>query len=558
MPIPLLLTVFVSSTCSYWLFHIKARRRQRHYLPCHDNKNNDDDVGGEDCAMMSSRGIQSGGTKILPYIDSHLKCLSDPCHPDTNPTGYISLCVAENKLIVSELSKRLLQLTPGADGTPSSYTSSSQIMFSNADNFMYNDTRGMEHVRLQIARFLTRHFVKGHSNHPLIGDDGGGSEIKQGNHATVLVKGNDDEKNDNHVDSDGDEHAVNPDHLLLTSGGGNVINLLCYTLAEQHDVVLVPVPYYAAFESDMRAYAGLVPCGVQMANAGKGPTVEELEVALKKVEQQGSKVKILLLTNPSNPLGTIYGPNVVLDSIAWARSRQIHTIVDEIYALSVHNPDVSKFQSVTQLLDNNLQNDVHMIWALSKDLGASGFRFGILYTQNTPLINALSNLNTLSTVPNPMQSIVGALLSDDAFMNRFLHQSREMLKVSYATLTQTLKEMDCPYIEAQAGIFVYCDFSELLPSKDRDGEAVFAGCVERFARVVMTPGDSQRDPNPGMFRICYAATSIDVLMIAMRRLKHLVRMIRNDSQFWRMEFEDDDINRVLSCSRSKGNAIIEH
>ena len=52
--------------------------------------------------------------------------------------------------------------------------------------------------------------------------------------------------------------------------------------------------------------------------------------------KRGLKVRILLLTNPHNPLGVIYKPTVIRTCIEWARARGMHTIVDEIYALSIH------------------------------------------------------------------------------------------------------------------------------------------------------------------------------------------------------------------------------
>jgi aspartate/methionine/tyrosine aminotransferase len=42
------------------------------------------------------------------------------------------------------------------------------------------------------------------------------------------------------------------------------------------------------------------------------------------------------LTNPHNPLGVIYQPSVIRSCIEWARTAEMHTIVDEIYALSIH------------------------------------------------------------------------------------------------------------------------------------------------------------------------------------------------------------------------------
>ena len=43
------------------------------------------------------------------------------------------------------------------------------------------------------------------------------------------------------------------------------------------------------------------------------------------------------------------------------REREMHLIVDEIYALSVFNTAM-KFTSVVKLLDNQLDMHVHVLW----------------------------------------------------------------------------------------------------------------------------------------------------------------------------------------------------
>ena len=173
---------------------------------------------------------------------------------------------------------------------------------------------------------------------------------------------------------------------------------------------------------------------MQCRDPVRGPTIEELEVASdmaeKNILKKGKKVKMLLLTNPNNPLGTVYSPNVVMSAINWAKSRKMHTIMDEIYALSVQSSSDHRdsyplsldqkqssydFISVINLLDNDLGDDVHFVWALSKDFGASGFRIGILYTQNELVLRALSNLNIFSCVSHPMQLIMADFLVDDVY-----------------------------------------------------------------------------------------------------------------------------------------------
>jgi aspartate/methionine/tyrosine aminotransferase len=191
------------------------------------------------------------------------------------------------------------------------------------------------------------------------------------------------------------------------------------------------------------------------------------------------------------------------------------------------------FQSIIQVLDNKLDNDVHMVWAASKDFGCSGLRYGVLYTQNEVLLMALQSASTFSCVSGPIQYLISELLTDDIFVNNFLDESRDRLLHSYTICTRKLDEMVLPFIPAEAGMFIYVDFSSLLPSKTFEWEQKLSDLMYQV-RVVLTPGESQHDVTPGMFRICYAWVSTDALEVAMERLSRLVAKIR------RMEW--DDIN----------------
>ena len=91
-----------------------------------------------------------------------------------------------------------------------------------------------------------------------------------------------------------------------------------------------------------------------------------------------------------------------------------------------------------KILQNNLKDDVHFVLALSKDFGASGFRIGILYSQNDLLMQALSNLNIFSCVSHPMQLIMADLLMDDNFIDPFLIESKRRLRKSYLLCTSKL------------------------------------------------------------------------------------------------------------------------
>jgi 1-aminocyclopropane-1-carboxylate synthase len=183
---------------------------------------------------------------------------------------------------------------------------------------------------------------------------------------------------------------VSPRNVALGSGCAALLNYIFFILGEENDACLIPSPYYAAFENDMnvrarmrylpscyankmnsnciassmllQVIAGCVPFAIHMANPARGPTENELDIAyvqatsvslarrggcfyhwrrgahtnLSLSAQKGLRVKFVLLTNPNNPLGVIYHPDVIRGAIRWARKRNMHTIVDEIYALSTH------------------------------------------------------------------------------------------------------------------------------------------------------------------------------------------------------------------------------
>lgn len=470
-------------------FFTKHRRRKP--------RNDFPEYADENVSAAVERGVigSRGSAALKPalsYWNSFFLCLQNPCDPVTNPEGYIALCVAENKLVQEIFATRLMQ-----PGTAYSAFSDSMV-------YCYNGFLGLPPARQAVAYFFARRFLHA--------DDGGLSSTSQ--------------FTDLNAAPEDSAQRINADHIVLGAGVGSLLSHVFFALTERTDAVLIPAPYYASFEYDMQAIAGCVPQAVHMKNPSHGPSLEELLMGAYQAEKQGLRVKALLLTNPNDPLGVIYSPSVVRNAVTWARSRRMHVIVDEIYALSIHKKERSGFQSIMKILDNKLGDDVHMLWGLSKDFGASGFRVGVLYTQNKVLLQALANLNRFSGVSHPMQQITAEILTDDSFVDSFLDSARAQLTWSYTACTRKLEEMVIPFVPAEAGISVYVDFSSLLPTQTFESEEKFASLVEHHARVVMTPGQCMRDRKPGMFRICYAWVSPDVLEIAMERLSYLITKVR--------------------------------
>jgi 1-aminocyclopropane-1-carboxylate synthase len=125
-----------------------------------------------------------------------------------------------------------------------------------------------------------------------------------------------------------------------------------------------------------------------------------------------------------------------------------------------------------------------------------------------------------------MQLIVQDLFTDDKFIKSLLETSRQRTRYNYNMCVSCLDQIAIPYIPTKAGIFVYADFSSLLPEMTSEGEEQFTNLLLDGARILMTPGQAQFDQKPGMFRICYAYVPAETLDIFLQRLNKSVATIR--------------------------------
>ena len=243
-----------------------------------------------------------------------------------------------------------------------------------------------------------------------------------------------------------DAADLDEEGLVVGAGCNAVLENLCLCLADAGDAVLIPTPYYAAFEFDLAARAGLnvVPvqtmetsgAEVDLSATGDGtaipreayyPTAQALDDAYDRSVAQGSGVpRILLLSHPNNPLGVCYPPEVMKECIDWGRERCIHVVSDEIYAGSVFRDgktgDDGPFVSALTLAKGHVEHDngapglglgpyVHLVYALSKDFGLSGLRVGVAYSENLDIRLPFQKLNDLCQVSSQTQLLTERMLS---------------------------------------------------------------------------------------------------------------------------------------------------
>jgi len=168
---------------------------------------NDDDTNKYANISIGSRG-HAALKPLSSYMKQFFHCLQDAYDQNTNPQGYIALCIAENKLVQSKLESRLTQ----SDIIKEAFSNHPEV-------YCYNSFLGLDSAREGIAHFLTRKFLC----------------PSQNNDANL---------------------KISPNQVAFGSGCAAFIHYLCLILAEEVDAVLIPAPYYAVFEADVSVSIG--------------------------------------------------------------------------------------------------------------------------------------------------------------------------------------------------------------------------------------------------------------------------------------------------------------
>ena len=205
--------------------------------------------------------------------------------------------------------------------------------------------------------------------------------------------------------------TVDPDHLCISVGCGAIIDNLAFSICGPGDGVLIPAPYYPAFDNDLRVRCQVRSIPVSGAAAHLLPTPAVLDAALHAAAAEGCTVRALLLTNPSNPLGVVYPPADMAALITWAISAGLHVIVDEVYASSVFAADpavefvsaIAVESTLPGLMEDamavSVADQLHVVYGLSKDFCVSGYRVGVLRTRNKGVLQAMDNIGYFCAVP---------------------------------------------------------------------------------------------------------------------------------------------------------------
>src|SRR6185369_12506121 len=128
-----------------------------------------------------------------------------------------------------------------------------------------------------------------------------------------------------------EDTEVDPADVLVTTGGQQVIDLVCKTLIDPGDVILAEAPTYPGAVPAFSAYQADV---VQIEMDSDGMRVDELEAALERLDREGRRPKfIYTIPNFQNPAGVTLSLPRRKRLVEVAHERELIVLEDNPYGL---------------------------------------------------------------------------------------------------------------------------------------------------------------------------------------------------------------------------------
>ncbi|KAB1203941.1 hypothetical protein CJ030_MR8G001935 [Morella rubra] len=321
--------------------------------------------------------------------------------------------------------------------------------------------------------------------------------------------------------------AFDPNNLVLTAGSTSANETLMFCLAEPGEAFLLPTPYYPGFDRDLKWRTGveIVPIHCSSSNDFR-ITERALEEAYQQAEKLNLKVKGVLVTNPSNPLGSTMTKDELNLLIDFAVTKKVHVVSDEIYSGTVF--DSPSFISLTEAVtersidETDIWNRIHIVYSLSKDLGLPGFRVGMIYSNNQTVVAAATKMSSFGLVSSQTQYLLSNMLSDKKFTSKYIEENQRRLKRRKEMLVAGLRGAGIGCLNSNAGLFCWVDMRHLLSSDTFEAEKELWKRIIFEVGLNISPGSSCHCSEPGWFRMCFANMSQETLKVAMRRIEAFV------------------------------------
>lgn len=259
---------------------------------------------------------------------------------------------------------------------------------------------------------------------------------------------------------------VSPDRIIVTNGSSGAFILLFAALLEHGRTLALSDPGYPCYRN-IALLTGCSVCPVPVSDQ------TNYEVLPEHLAGLAAPPDLLVLANPSNPTGHVYGPQTLRALHDWLSRRGGVLVVDEIYSGLIYDAGFSSSASIS--------DDVIVVSGFSKAFAMTGWRLGWMVVP-PDLVRPVQKLAQNLFIAPPSISQYAALSAFDdkealASMRAIYKERRDFLFPRLHTLG-----FDLP-VKPDGAFYIYAGIDRFgMDSMD------FVERALSEARVAITPG----------------------------------------------------------------------
>ncbi len=306
-------------------------------------------------------------------------------------------------------------------------------------------------------------------------------------------------KRDNHL-----EYV--PSDIIVSNGAKQSLFNLFQAVLNPGDEVIIPAPYWVTYP-ELVKYASAVPVVIETDEiSGFKITADELKEAISP------KTKMVILTTPSNPTGSVYSKAELEEIAKVLEGTDILVASDEMYEKLVYGIE---FVAAASISDDMYQRTI-TINGLSKSVAMTGWRFGYLATPKKELIAAMNKLQSQSTSninsitqKAAIPALLGKVDSDIEHMRKaFEARAEEAVKL--------FNDIDgLSVLKPQGAFYLFVNIKDIS-----DNSIAFCKELLQATGVAVVPGIGFG--SEGYFRFSFA-TDMTTIREGIRRIEKFVK-----------------------------------
>lgn len=304
--------------------------------------------------------------------------------------------------------------------------------------------------------------------------------------------------------------GVTLEDIYLGNGASDLIVMALNALLDEGDELLLPAPDYPLWTAATTLSGGTPVHYLCDENNGWMPDLQDIR---NKITPH---TKGIVVINPNNPTGALYGNELLLGIIELAREHGLVVLCDEVY-------DKILYDGVRHTAMASLSTDVLTLTfnSLSKSYRSCGYRAGWLVVSGNKDsardyiegLDMLANMRLCANVPG--QWAVQTALGGYQSINELVGEGgrlRRQRDLAYELIT-AIPGVTC--VKPQAALYMFPRLDpEMYPIED---DRQFFLDVLRATRVMLVQGSGFNYPDNQHFRIVFLPHE-DELREAINRL----------------------------------------